>query len=99
MSVDIVTSSNPINVIIKNVRRPDGSTLRNYYRVANSFIANFNLNEYATTRFAVGALLKTGEISRKQAALTLAGVLARMSSYVILYKTFDEVACNDAQTN
>ena len=88
LSVDIVTSSNPINVIIKNVRRPDGSTLRNYYRVANSFMANFNLNEYATTRFAVGALLKTGEISRKQAALTLAGVLARMSSYVILYKTF-----------
>ena len=87
-SIDIVTSGNPIGAIIKNIRRPEISSLKNYYRVVNSFMANFTLNEYATARFAVGALFKEGKISQREAALTLAGVLARMSSYVILYKSF-----------
>ena len=86
-SVDIVTSGNPLGAIIKNIRRPE-SGLMNWYRVANSFMANFTLNEYATARFAVGALFKEGKISQREAAMTLAGVLARMSSYVILYKSF-----------
>jgi hypothetical protein len=86
-SVDIVTSGNPLGAIIKNIRRPDRG-LMNLYRVANSFMANFTLNEYATARFAVGALFKEGKISQREAAMTLAGVLARMSSYVILYKSF-----------
>lgn len=86
-SVDIVTSGNPLGAIIKNIRRPE-SGFMNWYRVANSFMANFTLNEYATARFAVGALFKEGKISQREAAMTLAGVLARMSSYVILYKSF-----------
>ena len=76
-----------MGAIIKNIRRPE-SGLMNWYRVANSFMANFTLNEYATARFAVGALFKEGKISQREAAMTLAGVLARMSSYVILYKSF-----------
>tara|TARA_R100000697_G_scaffold3786_2_gene8375 strand:- start:4848 stop:9935 length:5088 start_codon:yes stop_codon:yes gene_type:complete len=87
-SIDLVTSGNPIGAIIKNIRRPEISTLKNYYRAVNSFMANFTLNEYATARFAVGGLLKEGKISQREAALTLSGVLARMSSYVILYKSF-----------
>ena len=86
-SIDLVTSGNPLGAIIKNIRRPERG-LMNYYRVVNSFMANFTLNEYATARFAVGALFKEGKISQREAALTLAGVLARMSSYVILYKSF-----------
>ena len=84
---EFVTSGNPFNAIIKNVRRK-GEDAKNAYRVMNSFMANFNLNEYATARFAIGAMFKSGEISKPHAYKLLAGVLARMSSYVILYRTF-----------
>jgi hypothetical protein len=86
---EFITSGNPFNAIIKNVRRK-GEDAKNFYRVINSFMANFNLNEYATARFAVGAMLKDGEISKAQAGKLLAGILARMSSYVILYRTFSK---------
>ena len=86
---EFITSGNPLNAIIKNVRRDEkGEAAKNFYRVINSFMANFNLNEYATARFAIGAMLKDGEISKAQAGKLLAGILARMSSYVILYRTF-----------
>ena len=88
---EFITSGNPFNAIIKNVRRDEkGEGLKNFYRVINSFMANFNLNEYATARFAVGAMLNDGEISKAQAGKLLAGILARMSSYVILYRTFSK---------
>ena len=88
---EFITSGNPFNAIIKNVRRDEkGERAKNFYRVINSFMANFNLNEYATARFAVGAMLKDGEISKAQAGKLLAGILARMSSYVILYRTFSK---------
>jgi hypothetical protein len=88
---EFITSGNPLNAIIKNVRRDEkGEAAKNFYRVINSFMANFNLNEYATARFAVGAMLKDGEISKAQAGKLLAGILARMSSYVILYRTFSK---------
>jgi len=88
---EFITSGNPFNAIIKNVRRDEkGEAAKNFYRVINSFMANFNLNEYATARFAVGAMLKDGEISKAQASKLLAGILARMSSYVILYRTFSK---------
>ena len=88
---EFITSGNPFNAIIKNVRRDEkGEAAKNFYRVINSFMANFNLNEYATARFAVGAMLNDGEISKAQAGKLLAGILARMSSYVILYRTFSK---------
>ena len=88
---EFITSGNPLNAIIKNVRRDEkGEAAKNFYRVINSFMANFNLNEYATARFAVGAMLNDGEISKAQAGKLLAGILARMSSYVILYRTFSK---------
>ena len=88
---EFITSGNPFNAIIKNVRRDEkGEAAKNFYRVINSFMANFNLNEYATARFAVGAMLKDGEISKAQAGKLLAGILARMSSYVILYRAFSK---------
>ena len=51
-------------------------------------MARFTLNEYATARAAVGALLNKGEISKREAFLMLSGVLGRMSSYVVLYSLF-----------
>lgn len=92
-SIELITSGNPLNVIIKNVRRPerDRSGLINYYRTINSFMANFTLNEYATARFAIGALQRSGEMSKAEAYRTLGGLVARMSSYVLLYKTLSNV--------
>jgi hypothetical protein len=80
-TINITTSVNPFNAIAKNVKRGD---VKDYYRTINSFMANFTLNEYATARFAIGALRRSGEISTKEASLLLAGVLARMSSYVVI---------------
>ena len=88
-SVELVTSSNPLNGIIKNMSRPGApKNLMNYYRTINSFMANFTLNEYATAKFAIGALTQEGKISQDKAGRLLLGVFARMSSYVVLYKLF-----------
>ena len=86
-SVQIVTSGNPMNSILKNISRP-GTGLMNLYRKLNSFMANFTLNEYANARFAIGALQQEGAITKREAGVTLAALLARMSSYVILYRLF-----------
>jgi uncharacterized protein YukE len=80
--INISTSANPFNAIAKNVKRGD---VKDYYRTINSFMANFTLNEYATARMAIGALVNSGEMSPRQAGFLLTGVLARMSSYVIAY--------------
>ena len=80
--INISTSANPFNAITKNVKRGD---VKDYYRTINSFMANFTLNEYATARMAIGALVNSGEMSPRNAGLLLAGVLGRMSSYVIVY--------------
>ena len=91
MSAKLITSANPFNETIANVRRSTGGVkegVKNYYRTINSFMARFTLNEYATARAAVGALLNKGEISKREAFLMLSGVLGRMSSYVVLYSLF-----------
>ena len=80
--ISISTSANPFNAIAKNVKRGD---VKDYYRTINSFMANFTLNEYATARQAIGALVNSGEMSSRRAGFLLTGVLARMSSYVIAY--------------
>ena len=81
-TINITTSSNPFNAITKMVKRNDAA---DYYRTINSFMANFTLNEYATARFAINAMFRSGELSKKQASLLMTGVLARMSSYVLIY--------------
>tara|TARA_R100001440_G_scaffold24225_1_gene39552 strand:- start:1444 stop:6324 length:4881 start_codon:yes stop_codon:yes gene_type:complete len=88
-STQLITSGNPFNTIIANARRGDGS-VADYYRLINSFMAKFVLNEYATARFGVSALIRGGEISREKGARLFAGVLARMSAYVVLYNLLSQ---------
>ena len=91
ITAQFVTSGNPINAIIKNVRNRRGEGkygLMDYYRVVNSYMANFQLNEYATARFAIGALFKSGYLNPRQATALLTGVLGRMTSYLVMYKVF-----------
>ena len=83
-----VTSGNPMYRIIKNIQTRKGEgvlNLMDYYRMLNSYMANFNLNEYASSRFAIGALFKSGYMSKREAIALQAGILARMSSYVAAY--------------
>ena len=88
-TVSIATSGNPMNTILKNSNRMERGGM-NLYRKLNSFMANFTLNEYANARAAIGALRQSGEMSEGQAARTLGALLARMSSYVILYRLFSD---------
>jgi len=88
-STQLITSGNPFNTIIANVRRGDKS-VADYYRLINSFMARFTINEYATARFAVSSLFRNGEISKQKAFRTFAGVLGRMSAYVVLYNLLSQ---------
>ena len=88
-----VTSGNPMYRIIKNIQTKSGEgvdSLMDYYRMLNSYMANFNLNEYASSRFAIGALFKSGYLSKREAIALQAGILARMSSYVAMYNLFSQ---------
>ena len=84
-SVTISTSSNPYNSVFKNIRRKDSSGLKNAYRVANSYMANFSLFEYGTARNALYSLVNSGDMSSEEALKVLIGVTARMSSYMVMY--------------
>ena len=87
------TSKNSFDTVIKNQYRQTGKGgggMLNAYRAANKFMANFSLFEYATARFAVGALQRRGDISRTQALGILAGVGMRMTMYPILYAALSE---------
>ncbi len=88
-----ITSGNPMYRIIKNIQTKSGEgvdSLMDYYRMLNSYMANFNLNEYASARFAIGALFKSGYLSKREAIALQAGILARMSSYVAMYNLFSQ---------
>jgi len=87
------TSKNSFDTVIKNQYRQTGKGgggMLNAYRAANKFMANFSLFEYATARFAVGALQRRGDISRTQALGILAGVGMRMTMYPILYAALSQ---------
>ena len=71
-------------------RTTDSGSLQ-LYRQANSYMARFSLFEYGTARNAIGALYKSGDISRTQAVGLLSGVIFRMSSYVAVYSVLSSI--------
>jgi hypothetical protein len=90
-AITVATSTNPYNTILKNMPRKDGNNLNALYRQANSYMARFSLFEYGTARNAIGALYKSGDISRTQAVGLLSGVIFRMSSYVAVYSVLSSI--------
>jgi hypothetical protein len=84
-SVKMATSSNPFNVIPKNISTPDDGVFKQIYKNANSYMARFSQYEYATARNAIVSLFKAGKLTKKQALGTLIGTQMRMASYMILY--------------
>jgi len=85
-SIAMATSTNPYNVIMKNIARK-GDGIKNVYRQANSYMARFSLFEYATARNAINSLFKNGNISRPEALGLLAGITYRMTAYMVVYTT------------
>ena len=104
MGTMISSSNNPFKGVIKNQSRSVGEAsgnLSNMYRTVNKFMASFSLFEYGTVRNAIGALYRSGDMSRTQASAVLIAATARMTLYPILYgvfaKGFDELF-TDAET-
>ena len=86
--VRMATSVNPFNSILKlQALSTDGGVMR-IYKVANGYMARFNLFEFMTAQKAIKALRYNGDISKKQATGLLIGVTARMTAYMALYTTF-----------
>ena len=79
------TSNSPFSGVLKNQVRNE-EQLRNWYRTVNSYMSRFSLNEYATARQAVASLVGRGQMGQIKGAGVLAGVMARMSLYVVLLK-------------
>ncbi len=97
MGVKISSSQNPFKGVIKNMRRndPNQPVLLNTYRAVNKFMATFSLFEYGTTRNALGALQRSGDMSKKQAVGIMAAATVRMTMYPLLLSLvangFDEL--------
>lgn len=85
-SIQMATSKNPYNSIAKLQTRAN-DPVRNAWRIANGYMANFSLFEFTTARAAVNALFKSGRLSPEKAMGLLAGVTMRMSLYAVLYQT------------
>jgi hypothetical protein len=90
-AITVATSTNPYNTILKNMPRSKEKWNVALYRQANSYMARFSLFEYGTARNAIGALYKSGDISRTQAVGLLSGVIFRMSSYVAVYSVLSSI--------
>ena len=90
-AITVATSTNPYNTILKNMPRTTDKGFLPLYRQANSYMARFSLFEYGTARNAIGALYKSGDISRTQAVGLLSGVIFRMSSYVAVYSVLSSI--------
>ena len=90
-AITIATSTNPYNTILKNMPRTTDKDFLPLYRQANAYMARFSLFEYGTARNAIGALYKSGDISKPQAVGLLSGVIFRMSSYVAVYSVLSSI--------
>ena len=101
MGTMISSSNNPFKSVIKNQSRKVGEAsgdVTNIYRTVNKFMASFSLFEYGTVRNAIGALYRSGDMSRTQATAVLSAATIRMTMYPIMYgffaTEFDELFTN-----
>lgn len=83
--IKMSNSNNPFNSTPKNLPNVADSASKKIYKSANTYMASFMLNEFATARNAALSLFEEGEITRGQAAATLIGIQMRMASYMVMY--------------
>ncbi len=84
-TVKMATSTNPFNVIPKNISKPNESVIMQLYKTGNSYMARFSQYEYAAAKNAIVSMFKSGKITKGQATAALIGITTRMASYVVLY--------------
>jgi hypothetical protein len=78
-------TNNPFNSTPKNLPNATDSASKKIYKSANSYMASFMLNEFATARNAVLSLFEKGDMTKGQAAAALTGIQMRMASYMVMY--------------
>ena len=79
------TSNDPFSQVLKNQAK-QGEAGYNFYRMLNSYMSKFSLNEYATARQAVASIVGRGEMGSIRGVSTLAGVGVRMTMYVMMLR-------------
>jgi len=84
-TIKMATSTNPFNVIPKNISKPNESVLMQLYKTGNSYMARFSQYEYAAAKNAIVSMFRSGKITKGQATAALIGITTRMASYVVLY--------------
>ena len=90
-NIRMATTVNPYSGILKLQRKKGDSARRIAYKAANSYMARFNLFEYTTARKALRALYTSGDLTKAQAVGILAGVTARMTSYMLMYQALSTI--------
>jgi len=80
------TSNDPFSGVLKNqLSDKDGARLI-LYKSINSYMSRFTINEFVTARQAVASMVGQGEMGAIKGGATLAGIMTRMSMYVVMYK-------------
>tara|TARA_R110002073_G_scaffold25307_1_gene84043 strand:- start:3073 stop:10245 length:7173 start_codon:yes stop_codon:yes gene_type:complete len=82
------TSNDPFSGVLKNQLSDTDNGFMIYYKTINSYMSRFSINEFATARQAVASMIGQGEESAIKGGAKLAGVMTRMSLYVVMYKAF-----------
>ena len=67
------------------MRNVDDGAMKAIYRMANSYMARFSLYEFGTARNAINSMFHKGDLSKAEAAALMAGVIGRMSGYMVTY--------------
>ena len=80
------TSNDPFSGVLKNQLSDTDNNFMTFYKTINSYMSRFSINEFATARQAVASMIGQGEESAIKGGAKLAGVMTRMSLYVVMYK-------------
>ena len=80
------TSNDPFSGVLKNQLSDQDGARMILYKSINSYMARFTINEFVTARQAVASMVGQGEMGAIKGGATLAGIMTRMSMYVVMYK-------------
>lgn len=80
------TSNDPFSGVLKNQLSDEDGARMILYKSINSYMARFTINEFVTARQAVASMVGQGEMGAIKGGATLAGIMTRMSMYVVMYK-------------
>ena len=83
-------TNNPFSSIVKIQRKGDGS-MADTYRLLSGYLQTFMLFEYSTAKTAVISMMGNGSMTQVQGARVMAGVMARMSLYGVIYAMLSDM--------